>query len=108
MIRYTEEAVLPRLTDAIEEVRREDAEGRAKGKQGPRPSRPQALARRHRSGRSRAGRQLIWKPWEGFHAFPRWYAASKAGRLPTRLIGNEAVAAATNGQQVARALGIDL
>jgi phosphatidylglycerol:prolipoprotein diacylglycerol transferase len=27
---------------------------------------------------------LIWKPWEGFHAFPRWYAASKAGRLPTR------------------------
>jgi radical SAM superfamily enzyme YgiQ (UPF0313 family) len=30
MIRYTEEAVLPRLTDAIEEVRREDAEAAQK------------------------------------------------------------------------------
>ena len=28
---------------------------------------------------------LTWKPWEGFHTFPRWSAASKAGRLPTRL-----------------------
>jgi len=25
-----------------------------------------------------------WKPWEGFHAFPRWYAPSRARRLPTR------------------------
>jgi hypothetical protein len=30
MIRYTEEAVLPRLTDAIEEVRQEDAEAAQK------------------------------------------------------------------------------
>ena len=27
-----------------------------------------------------------WEPWEGFHAFPRWYAPSRARRLPTRLI----------------------
>ena len=27
---------------------------------------------------------LIWKPWKGFHAFPRWSAPSEARRLPTR------------------------
>ena len=30
-------------------------------------------------------KSMKWKPWEGFHAFQRWYAPSKARRLPTRL-----------------------
>ncbi len=29
--------------------------------------------------------RAIWKPWEGFQTFPRWFAPSKARRLPTRL-----------------------
>ena len=29
---------------------------------------------------------LIWKPWEGFQAFPRWFGPSKARPLPTRLV----------------------
>ena len=33
------------------------------------------------------GKALIWDPWEGSHALPRWCAASDARRLPTRLGG---------------------
>ena len=29
--------------------------------------------------------RLSWKSWEGFLPFPRWFAAGRAGRLPTRL-----------------------
>jgi len=32
---------------------------------------------------------LGWEPWEGSQTLPRWYAAGKAGGLPTRL-GSEA------------------
>src|SRR5262245_54619608 len=28
---------------------------------------------------------LTWEPWEGSHTLPRWYAPSKARRLPTRM-----------------------
>jgi CubicO group peptidase (beta-lactamase class C family) len=28
---------------------------------------------------------LIWEPWKGSHALPRWCAAGEAGGLPTRL-----------------------
>ena len=31
------------------------------------------------------GEPLTWKPWKGFHTFPRWFVPGKAGRLPTRL-----------------------
>ena len=36
------------------------------------------LARRKPQG-------LIWEPWKGSQPLPRWFAASKARRLPTRL-----------------------
>ena len=36
---------------------------------------------------ARRRENLIWKPWEGFHTFPRWSAPSKARRLPTRVGG---------------------
>ena len=29
---------------------------------------------------------LIWEPWKGSHALPRWCAAGEAGGLPTRLV----------------------
>jgi hypothetical protein len=38
-----------------------------------------------RGGRCAMRKALTWKPWKGFHAFPRWFAPSKARRLPTRL-----------------------
>src|ERR1700690_2376632 len=36
------------------------------------------LARRKPQG-------LIWEPWKGSQPLPRWFASSKARRLPTRL-----------------------
>ena len=37
------------------------------------------------AGRARLSRQLNREPWEGSRTLPRWYAASGARRLPTRL-----------------------